>query len=147
MTFEPGLLIVAACVLLGGGFAVGRLTGSSRERVRDLQGKIEEAQKERELAQASVEAAKAEIARLGEEREEYGSRVVDHFSATSELMRDLTVQYRAVYDQLTRGATSLCPEGSVGLQDGLQPESLGEGDGTEPEREASPSEAEASSPQ
>ena len=77
-----------------------------------------------------------EIERANSEREEYGSRVVEHFSGTSELMRDLTVQYRAVYDQLTQGATSLCPEGSVGLQDGLQPEMLDEGRREEGEGEA-----------
>lgn len=147
MIIEPYILIIAAFVLLGGGFAVGRLTGSSQAGIRELKGKLETAQKERELAQGSLEAAKAEIARVESEREEYGSRVVDHFSATSELMRDLTVQYRAVYDQLTRGATSLCPDGSVGLQDGLRPESLGEGGGPESEADAPPAKAAIAEPE
>jgi uncharacterized membrane-anchored protein YhcB (DUF1043 family) len=144
MTIDLGPLILAASVLLGGGFLLGRQTGAAQARVRDLLAKLETARKERELAQASLDAAAAEIARIASEREEYGSRVVDHFSATSELMRDLTVQYRAVYDQLTRGATSLCPEGSVGLQDGLQPESLGEGGGNADGSSKSPAPPDAS---
>jgi uncharacterized membrane-anchored protein YhcB (DUF1043 family) len=144
MTIDLGPLILAASVLLGGGFLLGRQTGAAQARVRDLLAKLETAGKEREFAQASLDAATAEIARIASEREEYGSRVVDHFTATSELMRALTVQYRAVYDHLTRGATSLCPEGSVGLQDGLQPESLGEGEGNTGEPPKPPAATDAS---
>ena len=136
MTLEPVILILAVGIAIGAGFALGRRTGSTRERIRDLLMKLEAVKKEREFANASLDAAKAEIAQMKSEREEYGSRVVEHFSATSELMRDLTLQYRAVYDQLTQGATSLCPEGSVGLQDGLQPEMLDEGRREEGEDEA-----------
>ena len=50
--------------------------------------------------------------------------MVEHFTGTSGLLRDLTVQYRSVYDHLTKGATSLCPEGSVDLLEGLQSERL-----------------------
>ena len=50
-----------------------------------------------------------------------------HFTGASDLLRDLTVQYRAVYDHLTEGATGLCPPGSVGLQEGLQVEQLATG--------------------
>ena len=42
-----------------------------------------------------------------------------YFSGTSDLLRDLTVQYRSVYEHLTRGASTLCPEGFVGLTEGL----------------------------
>jgi uncharacterized membrane-anchored protein YhcB (DUF1043 family) len=141
MTIEPGLVVLAVCALLGVGFVLGRLLGPTAAKHRDLSAKLETAQKEREFADASLEAAKADLARITSEREEYGAQVVDHFSATSELMRDLTVQYRAVYDQLTRGATSLCPESSVGLQTGLQPESLGEGARSESDADAPAAEA------
>jgi uncharacterized membrane-anchored protein YhcB (DUF1043 family) len=43
------------------------------------------------------------------------------------MLRDLTHQYRAVYDHLTKGATSLCPEGSIDLLEGLRSEKLPEG--------------------
>jgi len=124
MTIEPGLLALATIAVATGGFLLGRLLNPTRNRINEIQAKLESAHKERELAQASLESAKAEIAGMRTEREQYRGEVVDHFRATSDLMRDLTVQYRAVYDQLTRGATSLCPEGSVGLQSGLTPESL-----------------------
>jgi len=128
MNIEPGLLALAAIAVAAGGFLVGRLANPTRARIGALQTKLETAQKERELAQASLESARAEIERARAERERYGQEVVDHFQATSDLMRDLTVQYRAVYDQLTRGATTLCPEGSVGLQSGLAPGSLATGE-------------------
>jgi uncharacterized membrane-anchored protein YhcB (DUF1043 family) len=140
MSLEPGLTIAAAFAALAVGFLLGRRTGNALARVRELEEQLETAGKERELARASVEAAKAEIKRVKGELEGYRGDVVEHFTGTSGLLRDLTVQYRAVYDHLTKGATSLCPEGSVGLPEGLQPEKLPEG----PPAEAEPSQAAAS---
>jgi uncharacterized membrane-anchored protein YhcB (DUF1043 family) len=64
---------------------------------------------------------------------------MDHFSGTSDLLRDLTVQYRSVYEHLTKGASTLCPEGFVGLTEGLPVPQLAEpsadrerADGTKP---------------
>jgi uncharacterized membrane-anchored protein YhcB (DUF1043 family) len=152
MLMEPGLTVFAALVALVAGFLIGRRTGKARERIGELESQLEVAGKERELAQASVVAAKEEIKRVekelrvvGEERDlaqaslvaakqeiervetelqEYRADVVEHFTGTSGLLRDLTVQYRSVYDHLTKGATSLCPEGSVSLLEGLQAERL-----------------------
>ena len=53
-------------------------------------------------------------ARLGAAEEEmarYRSQVSEHFSETSTLLRDLTLQYRSVYEHLAEGARTLCPEG------------------------------------
>jgi uncharacterized membrane-anchored protein YhcB (DUF1043 family) len=137
MVLDPVLIIGAAAAVLVvgslGGFLIGRRSGSPRERIRELEGQLESANKERELAQASVEAAKAEIAGLETRLEDYRGEVVDHFTGTSGLLRDLTLQYRAVYDHLTHGATTLCPEGSVGLPEGPLPEKLPEGTPDEPE--------------
>jgi len=128
MNFDPMVITIAvACVALGAGVFIGRRTGTRAERVRELTAQLEGAAKERELAQASLEAAKAEIASLKAEQEQYRGNVVEHFTGASDLLRDLTVQYRAVYDHLTAGATSLCPPGSVGLQEGLQAEQLATG--------------------
>lgn len=130
MTFEPMLIAIAAaiaCVALGAGIFIGRRTGKTGERIRELTGQLEAAAKDRELAQASLEAAKVDIAGLKAEQEKYRGDVVEHFTGASDLMRDLTVQYRAVYDHLTEGATGLCPPGSVGLQEGLQAEQLATG--------------------
>ena len=154
MFMEPGLTVFAAFVALVAGFLIGRRTGKARERIGELESQLEVVGKERELAQASVVAAKEETKRVqtelravGQERDlaqasvvaakeeiervetelrEYRTDVVEHFTGTSGLLRDLTVQYRSVYDHLTKGATSLCPEGSVSLLEGLQSERLPE---------------------
>jgi uncharacterized membrane-anchored protein YhcB (DUF1043 family) len=130
MTFEPTHIAAAvaiACVALGAGVFLGRRTGKTGQRLRELTNQLEAAGKDRELAQASLEAAKSDIASLKAEQQQYRSEVVEHFTGASDLMRDLTVQYRAVYDHLTQGATGLCPPGSVGLQEGLQVEQLATG--------------------
>jgi uncharacterized membrane-anchored protein YhcB (DUF1043 family) len=139
MSLDPTISIAAVLAALAVGFLLGRRTGNAPARARELEAQLETAGKERELAQASVEAAKAEIERVTGELKGYRGEVVEHFTGTSGLLRDLTLQYRAVYDHLTKGATSLCPEGSVGLQEGLQPEKLPEG----PAAEAEPSQAAA----
>jgi len=132
MDFEFTLIAAAiAGVALGAGIFIGRRTGKTAERIREITARLEAAMKDRELAQASLEAAKADIAGLQKEQERYRGDVVEHFTGASDLLRDLTVQYRAVYDHLTAGATGLCPPGSVGLQEGLQVGQLatGAGDG------------------
>jgi uncharacterized membrane-anchored protein YhcB (DUF1043 family) len=147
MPLDLVLTVVAAFAALAVGFLLGRRTGHLRERILELESQLEAVGKERELAQASVEAAKGEIKRFKKEIEDYRAQVVEHFTGTSGLLRDLTLQYRAVYDHLTHGATSLCPEGSVDLLEGLQPEQLPEGpsepasDEAEPQREPEPSKA------
>jgi len=114
---------VAALTVLAG-FVIGRRTGDAHARIQDLEARLEGAVKEREFAEASLAAARQELQRLRGEFEDYRGRVVSHFSGTSGLLRDLTVQYRAVYDHLTAGATTLCPEGSVDLLEGSPSESL-----------------------
>ena len=129
MSMDPGFTIFAAFAALVVGFLIGRRTGSVRERIGELESQLEAVEKAREFAQASVQAAKEEIKRAETELQEYRAEVVEHFTGTSGLLRDLTVQYRSVYDHLTKGATSLCPEGSVGLLEGLQSERLPEAAG------------------
>jgi uncharacterized membrane-anchored protein YhcB (DUF1043 family) len=124
MLMDPGLIVFTAFVALVIGFLLGRRTGKARERIGELESQLEAVGKEREFAQASLEAAKEEIKRVETELHEYRADVVEHFTGTSGLLRDLTVQYRSVYDHLTKGATSLCPEGSVDLLEGLRSERL-----------------------
>jgi len=150
MSLEPSFYLIAAAaaaLVLLVGFVVGRRTGDAHARIQDLEARLEGAVKEREFAEASVAAARQEIQRMRGEFDAYRGRVVSHFSGTSGLLRDLTVQYRAVYDHLTAGATTLCPEGSVDLLEGAPPgalpapkagaESAGDRRGAEPDEESS----------
>src|SRR5512134_1556620 len=94
MTPGPNLLLVVVGVLLvGGGFliglALGRASNKAERRIRELEGELE--------------TARAEHAG-------YRSEVSAHFGRTSELFRDMTLQYRAVYEHLADGARSLCPD-------------------------------------
>jgi uncharacterized membrane-anchored protein YhcB (DUF1043 family) len=139
------ILILTGAVALAVGILIGRLTGNDRQAIRELKSKLESASKERELAQASVDAAKDEIKRTREQLDGYRGEVVEHFTGTSQLLRDLTHQYREVYDHLATGASSLCPEGSVDFLEGLQPERLSAGEGDAAVEEALASESIAAS--
>ena len=127
MPLDPGFVLATAVAAVIVGILLGRRTGRPRERIRELEAQLEAVGKERELAHAAVEAAKAEIRRVTTELDEYRRDVVEHFTGTSGVLRDLTHQYRAVYDHLTTGATSLCPEGSIDLLEGLRSEKLPDG--------------------
>ncbi|MFQ5418036.1 MAG: ZapG family protein [Myxococcota bacterium] len=123
MSLDPSLfpvvLVVVSAVALGIGVVAGRQTGNAHARIRELEAEVESSAKKREFTQASLEAAKREIARVRSELEDYRGGVVEHFTGTSMLLRDLTHQYRAVYEHLTAGATTLCPEGSIDLLEGM----------------------------
>jgi uncharacterized membrane-anchored protein YhcB (DUF1043 family) len=136
--------ILTGAVSLAVGVLIGRLTGNNRQEVLELKSQLESANKQRELAQASVDAAKDEIKRTREQFDGYRGEVAEHFTGTSQLLRDLTHQYREVYDHLATGAISLFPEGSVDFLEGLAPERLSAGEGDAPIGEALASEAIAS---
>jgi uncharacterized membrane-anchored protein YhcB (DUF1043 family) len=87
MQFLDLLIALAVGALIG--LLVGRRISPDRIRCQAL---------EQEL-----EAARAEAT-------DYREEVAGHFSRTSELVHDLTLQYRAVYDHLADGARTLCPE-------------------------------------
>lgn len=116
--------IVLALVLVGLAFVLGRRTASGAGRVRELESRLEVAAEER--------------ARVEGELRGYRERVADHFGETSERLHELTVQYRAVYEHLAKGASELCPEsfekleGGLGL-DALPEESPRRGDGADDE--------------
>jgi len=88
-------IAVAAGIAIGliAGVGLGRWAGrSAAKRARDL---------EEQLA-AAEDAMKR-----------YRTQVSDHFSETSKLLRDLTLQYRNVYEHLADGARTLCPDGTT----------------------------------
>ena len=111
------ITLYAVILLAGGlaaGFLLGRSTGALRRRVRELE-------KDLRLASVRLEGAAEELKRSEQQLEDYRNQVVAHFSGTGEKLRDLTLQYRAVWDHLAEGARTLCPEASSALEAGLQP--------------------------
>lgn len=91
------LLALGLGVLLGWG--LGRRTGRAAQRMRRLEGELE--------------ASRQEI-------ESYRERVAEHFDRTSDLLRDLTIRYRGVYDHLADGARALCPDNPSMLGQGIE---------------------------
>jgi uncharacterized membrane-anchored protein YhcB (DUF1043 family) len=157
-------LMVAAILLAGAalGFLFGRRTSAVRARARALEAELEELRKDHELAQAEIRAGredlaraeaeiragrdeiaraeaeirqgKDELARTREGFESYRGKVADHFVGTSERLRELTFQYRAIYNHLAEGAVELCPEGFEKLEGGLGLDALpAESEAPEPE--------------
>ncbi len=114
-----GYLVAAGLVVAVAAFLVGRLTGAGANRRRELEEQLVDAQEENSRLAAEMEDLLEQLAAAREEHAAYRLNVLDHFSGTSDLLRDLTVQYRSVYEHLTKGASTLCPEGFVGLTEGL----------------------------
>lgn len=99
---DPLALAVAALVLLGA-FWIGIAIGRSRSR--DAVERAREAEDRLQLAE--------------DEMNRYRHEVSEHFGQTSQLLRDLTLQYRSVYEHLAEGARTLCPEAGVLLPGSL----------------------------
>ncbi len=92
-SLDPITMAVAAVGVLAVfliGLAVGRASSRrTAEHARDLEDRLQLAE---------------------EEMNQYRAQVSEHFSDTSKLLRDLTLQYRNVYEHLAEGARTLCPE-------------------------------------
>ncbi len=92
-SLDPVTLAIAAVALVAMflvGLAIGRASARrTADRARDLEDRLQLAE---------------------EEMNQYRAQVSDHFSDTSKLLRDLTLQYRTVYEHLADGARTLCPE-------------------------------------
>lgn len=108
---SPAAWIVAA-VAAAVGFAIGRGSNAAARKARALE------------AQLGAERAAHEETRR--EAAGYRKQVADHFVETSERLHDLTLQYRAVYEHLAKGASELCPEGLAKLDGGLGLDALPE---------------------
>jgi len=130
------LWIPAAAALAGllVGFALARASGRDRRRIEELEVRV--AEREGQIGQ--LEAGRAELeARLGgaeQERDaaldqlaDYQGQVVDHFSQTSELLKEMTLHYRTIYQHLAQGAEALCPEGSLRIESQAPMDALGTG--------------------
>ncbi len=104
------------------GALLGRRTNRVRAYARGLEQKLEEQRLAQERLAADAQAARDELKQSRQDAEAYRDRVAEHFGGTSRLLRDLTLQYSAVYEHLSGGARDLCPEGSISIEPGL-PES------------------------
>jgi uncharacterized membrane-anchored protein YhcB (DUF1043 family) len=122
-------LMVGAILLAGValGFLLGRRTSAARARARQLEAQLEDVRKEHERAEAEIVAGRDELERTREGLERYRGKVADHFAGTSERLRELTLQYRAIYSHLAEGAGELCPQGFEKLEGGLGLDALPEG--------------------
>ena len=132
-----GAILVAGVLL---GLLLGRRTSAARARVRQLEGELEDLRSQHERAQAEIQtgkddleraraeiqAGRDELQRTREGFESYRGKVTDHFVGTSERLRDLTFQYRSIYNHLAEGAGELCPEGFQKLDGGLGLDALPE---------------------
>jgi len=114
-----GYLVAGGLALAVAAFFVGRLTGAGASRRRELEEQLADTQEELARAAADAEDLLEQLGKARDEHAAYRMNVMDHFSGTSDLLRDLTVQYRSVYEHLTKGASTLCPEGFVALTQGL----------------------------
>jgi len=123
-TVEIGVGIAAAVVALLAGIAVGR-AGRRREARRI--GELEVRLAERDGRIAQLESARNEAQHRRDEAEQradeardrlagYESQVADHFTRTSDLLREMTLQYRAIYEHLAEGARSLCDDEGLRLE-------------------------------
>jgi uncharacterized membrane-anchored protein YhcB (DUF1043 family) len=121
-----GYVVAAGLAVAVAAFFIGRVTGGGAIRRRELEEQLANAHEELARLAAEVEDLLEQLRTAREEHEAYRLSVVDHFSGTSDLLRDLTVQYRSVYEHLTKGASTLCPEGFVGLTEGLPVPEIGE---------------------
>jgi uncharacterized membrane-anchored protein YhcB (DUF1043 family)/arylsulfatase A-like enzyme len=130
-------LMVGAILLAGValGFLLGRRTSAARARACQLEAELEDLRKEQERVQAEILAGRDELERTREDLEHYRGKVADHFAGTSERLRELTLQYRAIYNHLAEGAGELCPQGCEKLKGGLGLDALPEeSEAAEPDR-------------
>jgi len=104
------------------GFGLGRVTAPGAARARRLQAELEGALKD-------GERVRAELAASREEQAAYRGQVSDHMVGTVDRLRDLALQYRAVYDHLAGGAQHLCPERFAAIQDPMDTDLLTAGAG------------------
>jgi uncharacterized membrane-anchored protein YhcB (DUF1043 family) len=96
--WQVGIGVALFLAGLGAGFALRRGDAATKRRLQQLEAELAEARRLADAQQASVES---------------------HFEKTSDLFRDLTENYTALYSHLADGARTLCPEGGPALGRGL----------------------------
>lgn len=120
----------AALLALVIGVLIGRAGRASRRQIEELEVRVAERDgqiDQLEAARVELEAHRTELGiRLlatEQERDEnrdrlthYQAQVVSHFGQTSDLLKEMTLQYRGIYQHLAEGAETLCPDGALKLE-------------------------------
>jgi uncharacterized membrane-anchored protein YhcB (DUF1043 family) len=119
MTATLGYTLVMLAGALVVGWLLGRFTGKAAAATRDLAAQIESLRKDGEHAAAELAAAKGLLERSRVEHEQYRDRVSEHFVGASDRFRDLSLQYRSLFDHLSESARDLCGEGFTPLEGDL----------------------------
>jgi uncharacterized membrane-anchored protein YhcB (DUF1043 family) len=96
--WQVGIGVALFLAGLGAGLVLRRGDAATKRRLQQLEDELAEARRLADAQQASVEK---------------------HFEKTSDLFRDLTENYTALYSHLADGARTLCPEGGPALGRGL----------------------------
>ena len=77
----------------------GEIDHYIKRRVVAIEQKLEEQRLAQERLAEETQAARDELKQRRQEAEAYRGQVSEHFGDTSRLLRDFTLQYRAVYEQ------------------------------------------------
>jgi uncharacterized membrane-anchored protein YhcB (DUF1043 family) len=117
----PGLLVLLGTFLIGLGTGVFLRRGGVRSA------RAEAERLGRDLGAVRTQLAGAEDALRGAHREleEQRAAVSKHFERTSDLFRELTRQYTALYSHLAEGARELCPDQRIPLGVGFSEPLIG----------------------
>lgn len=121
----PGLLVLVGMFLIGLGSGVFLRRGgvrTARAEAERLAAELGQVRGELADAEAQLRAARGEL-------ESQRAAVAKHFERTSDLFRDLTHQYTALYAHLAEGARELCPDRRIPLGGGFGGPLIGAGPG------------------
>lgn len=123
----PGLLVLVGMFLIGLGTGVFLRRGG----VRTARAEAERLGVDLDLARAQLVDAGEKLAAAQRQLESQRAAVAKHFDRTSDLFRDLTHQYTALYAHLAEGARELCPDQRIPLGGGFGGPLIGPGPGAE----------------
>jgi uncharacterized membrane-anchored protein YhcB (DUF1043 family) len=111
----PGVLVLLGVFLIGLGAGVFLRRGG----VRTARAEAERLSLDLGLTRTQLAAAEETVRATRQELESQRSAVAKHFERTSDLFRDLTRQYTALYAHLAEGARELCPEQRIAIASGF----------------------------
>jgi uncharacterized membrane-anchored protein YhcB (DUF1043 family) len=111
----PGVLVLLGVFLIGLGAGIFLRRGG----IRTARAEAERLSADLGLTRAQLAAAEETLREARHELESQRSAVAKHFERTSDLFRDLTRQYTALYAHLAEGARELCPDQRIAIASGF----------------------------